>query len=169
MEITSSNCENILVQFKLKLYEQEQTRIIKAIADFQQQPKLRIYKLFKTEFRTELYLYSDLPKKLINVIARFRVSSHNLRIETGRYEKPKLPESERLCEKCNTGAVENEIHCLLICTKHCLFRQRLLSVAETVINNFKNMCIKDKFIAIMRCRNKDLALAVGNFLKNVFG
>ena len=41
--------------------------------------------------------------------ARFRISSHNLRIETGRHEKPKIPSEDRTCLKCNLNEVEDEI------------------------------------------------------------
>ena len=39
------------------------------------------------------------------------ISAHRLKIETGRYIK--LERSERLCNKCSAGAVEDEQHFLI--------------------------------------------------------
>ena len=38
----------------------------------------------------------------------FRISSHKLEIEGGKYKK--LAVKDRLCKLCNTGAVEDERH-----------------------------------------------------------
>ena len=38
----------------------------------------------------------------------FRITSHKLEIERGRYKK--LAVKDRLCKLCNTGAVEDERH-----------------------------------------------------------
>ncbi len=50
----------------------------------------------------------------IKALVRFRISSYNLRIETGRYEKERLPYSrivildanKTLCKMCNSNKVE---------------------------------------------------------------
>ena len=44
---------------------------------------------------------------------RFRISSHQLRIETGRYEN--TPRNERLCLFCTSNKIEDENHFLLDC------------------------------------------------------
>ena len=46
---------------------------------------------------------------------KFRTSSHDLALEHGRYTN--LHRNERICNNCNTGAIENEYHFLLICPK----------------------------------------------------
>ena len=56
-------------------------------------------------------------------LCKFRISAHNLRIETGRYEKErnesgqyiKLDRSRRACQLCNSGSVEDEFHFLFKC------------------------------------------------------
>ena len=50
-----------------------------------------------------------------------------IRIETGRYERPKKPADQRLCQQCSLGSVENEIHFLLECPRNTLLRDKLLS------------------------------------------
>ena len=53
-----------------------------------EQNKLRTYKLFKQSIHTENYLLTVKNRKLRTNICRFRVSSHNLPIETGRHRRP---------------------------------------------------------------------------------
>ena len=47
-----------------------------------------------------------------------RLSSHSLRIESGRYERNRLDRSLRTCQICNTGDVEDEYHLILICNQY---------------------------------------------------
>ena len=51
-------------------------------------------------------------------IAKFRLSSHSLNIETGRWHKPKPIERElRFCPWCPTK-IEDEFHFILECPKY---------------------------------------------------
>ena len=43
------------------------------------------------------------------------VSNDNLRIETDRYNLPKIPEPLRICQPCLSNKVENEINFLFKC------------------------------------------------------
>ena len=99
---------------------------INEINDNSQQPKLRTYKLFKTDCRIEPYLALQKSRKVLTKIARFRTSSHSLKIETGRHHKPIIPAPNRICEKCTSNFVEDEIHCLIVCPgneQHCVKRR----------------------------------------------
>ena len=59
--------------------------------------KLCTYKLFKTDFRLEHYLL-DVTNHFHRVsLAQYRLSSHNLGIQTGRHTKPPKPQEQRLC------------------------------------------------------------------------
>lgn len=55
------------------------------------------------------------------IITRWRLSSHSLRIETGRYTRPKTPKPERKCGICNT--LEDEHHALFACSAHIFIRE----------------------------------------------
>ena len=83
---------------------------LKDIANSTKFPKLRTYKLFKKDFRLENYLIEIENTKHALALARFRISSHNLRIETGRYGQRKIKPEERLCIYCRSKAVEDEQH-----------------------------------------------------------
>ena len=47
------------------------------------------------------------------IITRWRLSNHNLKIETGRYTKPMTPRAERKCDLCNV--IEDEHHVVFVC------------------------------------------------------
>ena len=55
-------------------------------------------------------LLRTLPRQ---VVAKLRSGYHNLRTESGRHCKPKLPGTIRICQYCFSNQIENESHFLL--------------------------------------------------------
>ena len=56
-----------------------------------------------------------------------------------RYERPRLPEAERVCLVCNEpNAVENELHFLLKCPAYDVIRRDLLSKIPDLDEDFLN-------------------------------
>ena len=55
-------------------------------------------------------------KKIKTALTKFRLSSHDLAIERGRYQN--TPRDERICKKFNLNLVENGYHFLLVCSKY---------------------------------------------------
>ena len=82
-------------------------------ADINNSSRLQSYCIFKHSFDREKYLSVISDYKLRNTLSRFRMSSHNLYIETGRYYN--IPREQRLCKSCNMSMVENEYHFLMVC------------------------------------------------------
>ena len=74
-------------------------------------PGLKLYKMFKHEFRCEPYLQNVKNTNFRKMFTRLRTSSHFLEIERGRYVNKS--ECDRLCALCNT--VENEFHFVMVC------------------------------------------------------
>ena len=60
-----------------------------------------------------------------------RISSHRLRIETGRYAS--IPRDERLCSLCSCNRIEDKIHFLLDCASFSSIRETLFSKLEPKI------------------------------------
>ena len=77
-------------------------------------PKLRTYKTFKLTFHIEPYLLLLNNVKEVSALARFRLSSHSLQIELGRYNN--TPLNNRLCTRCDYNAVDDEEHFLIHCS-----------------------------------------------------
>ena len=82
------------------------------------------YRMFKSHIYREDYLYLLNIKKFRNALSRFRCSSHDLAIETGRYQK--IDRINRLCRHCNLNCIEDEYHFLLVCPLCCELRKDIL-------------------------------------------
>ena len=70
---------------------------------------LFMYKYVKEHLMLEPYL-DLLPKQLRNAMSRLRLSSHKLRVETGRYGQNRIARAERYCTMCNNTDIEDEFH-----------------------------------------------------------
>ena len=89
------------------------------------------------------------------VITRWRLSCHSLHIETGRYQRPRLPRNERICSVCHT--IEDEHHALFVCTAHTFIRARyseLLSTHTSVSSILHPDTIED-------------ANTIGNYIRDI--
>ena len=89
-------------------------------------PKLRLYCNLKTELRMEDYLTDITDFQCRRAFTRIRVGTHELRIETGRYRKPKEDIKDRICCVCCKGLVEDEQHLLLDCISYESLRRRMM-------------------------------------------
>jgi hypothetical protein len=75
--------------------------------------KCNIYKHLTVTFCLQYYLRISLPECYSTLITKFRVSSHQLLIEQGRYYK--IERSERKCQMCDYRDIEDEFHFILKC------------------------------------------------------
>ena len=62
------------------------------------------------------------------VLVKLRISSHKLRIETGRYDN--IPRDERLYNLCNCNRIGDETHFLLDCPSFSSIRDMFFSKLE---------------------------------------
>ena len=101
---------NTIKQRILDMYNQ------KWYSDINNSSRLNSYSLYKHEFIFEKYLNVITEPKYKIAMSRFRTSSRELRIETGRYDN--TPREQRLCKSCNMNKIEDEFHFLLVCPKY---------------------------------------------------
>jgi hypothetical protein len=83
-------------------------------------PKLRTFVKFKDFFSTPTYVTKPLSFIQRKFLAKIRLGCLELRIETGRYARPRLPAEARLCQVCdnNEQKVEDEYHFIFECQKY---------------------------------------------------
>ena len=62
-----------------------------------------------------------LPSKIVQDMSKFRLSSHSLRIHTGR--QLGLAYADRACDRCVMGVVDDETRLLLECSETATFRE----------------------------------------------
>ena len=108
--------------------------------------KLRTYSLFKSDIGLEPYLLDIKNFEMRSKITKFRLSNHNLRIETGRHEK--IDREERFCPFC-PQKVEDEKHFLLVCPIYCHLRQIHLSPLIATIDGYETFSASDKMKSLM--------------------
>ena len=102
--------------------------------------KLETYCLFKQDTSCESYLNKITLNKYKFALSRFRLSSRNLALETGRYYN--IPKENRICTFCNMNKIESEYHFLLVCPLYAELRRQYLPqyyCRWPFITKFKNL------------------------------
>ena len=94
-------------------------------SDINNSSRLQSYSIFKHNFTLEKSLKISMENKYKYALSRFRTSSHDLLIETGRYEN--IPRDQRLCKYCDVKKIESEYHFLLVCRKFRDLRKNILN------------------------------------------
>ena len=98
------------------------------------------------------------------IITRWRLSSHPLFIETGRYKKPKIIDIERKCVLCNV--VEDEEHAIFQCSAHSRVRYKFREIIDkynsvpNILNpiNVEDMKIIASFLRAIEKNMEDFKL-----------
>ncbi len=66
---------------------------------------------------------------------KLRTGNHNLQIETGRHCRPKKQVCDRICLKCDSGEVEDEVHFLIHCDLYSELRSQYLTIDDSLDDN----------------------------------
>ena len=103
----------------------------------QRSQKLTFYCTIKDDYSPSPYLVLTRKNPSRIALVRFRISSHQLRNETGRYEK--IPRDERIRYFCTGNKIEDENHFLLYCKAYSQIRDTFFSKLETKIPDFKSL------------------------------
>ena len=127
-------------------------------------PKLRTYKTFKSEFKTEPYVKANvLNTRQRSAISKMRNDTYPLEIELGRYRG--IPAENRLCKLCRCEP-ETEEHFLLKCAKTNDIRQKMVSdITGVLFQNgivFQTLSLADKLKTMLS--NVLVAKYVANFM-----
>ena len=107
-------------------------------------------------------LYSSMLYDYYRIIlTRWRLSNHNLAIETGRYTTPYTERPDRICTMCRS--LEDEHHVIFICpryndirTIHTQLLENTTSVAELLNPSYDNTKRAANFIHDIEKRRKEL-------------
>ena len=101
----------------------------------EQQTKLRTFNQFKEYGPVPAYITKPLSFFQRKHIARLRLGVLQIRIESGRYSRPRVEVNERICPICSERRIqqglepeiESEIHFLIFCDKYSILREKLFS------------------------------------------
>ena len=120
-------------------------------AECQLKPKLRTFIRFKNFSEPAAYIHKPLSFPQRRMIAKVRLGCLPLRLETGRYARPRLEEKERVCLICKPKdqiidiqgqgqetPIESETHFLFYCNAYNAEREQLLKKI-TIPDNFYDL------------------------------
>ena len=124
--------------------------------------KLALYKDIKNVFKFEEYLDSIKHYNQRRCLTKFRISSHKLNIERGRYVN--INRNERLCKQCESQNIEDEFHYLMKCPKYSDIRKKLFSAANETVRNFMQMSDQSKFLILLKNESTLITEATAKFI-----
>ena len=127
--------------------------------------KLRTYSLVKKSLCVEPYILNIKGNHLITAMARYRMSSHDLKIERGRFNNPITPINQRICTRCESNVIDDEIHLLLHCNAMNNEREILLNSIAGIINMQPT---NDIFLRIMTSRDITVVKSLAKFIYGCF-
>ena len=119
----------------------------------------------KVEYLLGIYKWGYGPfcmSLLTDRLAKFRVGSHDLEIERGRYAK--VPANERFCKLCltlNENRIEDEYHVLLKCPFYEDFRKIYLCFNNDPLN-------LHTFVNIMCTQSQEEIVQLACFISSMF-
>jgi hypothetical protein len=120
--------------------------------------KASCYRIFKSNLTFENYL-TLLEKKDWYPLLRFRISNHNLPIETGRWIRK--PVQDRLCSLCNSNDIGDEFHYIFICP---FFSQPRLQYITKYYRSKPNIY---KFHELFNCKKTGVLRKLAKFCKHI--
>ena len=94
--------------------------------------KEHMYFSFKSAFQLEKYIMQAKNQHLRRILASFRVGSHWLKVQTGRYTNTEY--SERICDSCG-HAVDDEIHTIFVCSAHDRLRVKYADLFSQIVGH----------------------------------
>lgn len=142
-------------EFKTRLID---TFMQKWNTDVQGNSKLQLYHYFKPTFGYEAYLNTIQRKHLRHGITRLRLSSHQLRIETGRYGRNRLARAERYCTQCELRDIEDEYHFVCVCPAYNSLRSKYIPAY------YRRQPSVHKFMNLLQSVNKKYVYNVAMFI-----
>ena len=129
--------------------------------------KLELYSNIKAIYRREYYIDNLKDIAIRKRITQLRISAHKLPIERGRYTN--TPREQRVCEMCNTRAIGDEFHYLLVCTEisFVALRDAFLNDIQNINTNFTNFDKKSLFYYIMSLNDSSIFSASVKFIYGI--
>ena len=140
------------------------TALWKKQLDIHKDGKLRTYVTFKCNYGFENYLSIIRHFEQRKCITRLRISAHKLQIESGRYQG--TLRQNRICLRCTSGEVEDEVHFLFKCDTHLLKREEMMQNILKSCPNFQNLNIDNKLIWIMNNEDPNVLFAFYKYIED---
>ena len=124
--------------------------------------KLCSYICFKTNFGLEKYLLLLKNSQQRKNLSRLHISAHRLYIEQGRYQG--IPRQNRICNRCTSNEIDDEVHFLFSCTSSQDDRYYMNSKINSLCSNFNSLNSSQKLIWLLNTENVEILISVCNLI-----
>lgn len=121
--------------------------------------KLDLYNELVTDFSSRAYLCEVTNRKHRQAISKIRTSAHPLAVETGRYIRPPVERSKRICKICTMDIMEDEEHFLTMCPIYAAGRLELNNGVSNLCPNYIQLNNRAKTIYLLTAEGKVSQLA----------
>ena len=128
------NAKDIIDKLKVSMTLKQKEEIKE---ECRQKPKLRTFINFKNFDAVSPHIGKSLTFVERKIVSQLRLGVLPLRLETARFLRPLVPETERVCF-CGSGNVENEVHFLFHCSSYIDLRINWLKKLN-LPENFQNL------------------------------
>ena len=150
--------ESFLKDFKIKAM---------SVAESSWRSRLRnstradFYEVYKSQLKPASYLNLVISRTNRIALTRLMTSSHSLRIETGRWERPRPPPRHlRICPVCKK--LDDEYHFIIECSPLHNLRKALIP------REYWHRPSMAKFIELMRCEDPQVLNKLAEFARKGF-
>ena len=126
--------------------------------------KLSFYHSIKKNYSLSVYFDSTRKNPIRRTLVKLRIGCHNLRVETGRYDKIPLDE----CPLCSRNKIEEETHLLLDCQRYSSMRDIFLSKIETKIDDIRKLSHENLIPQLMNSNDYYVNLRLIMFISSCF-
>ena len=124
--------------------------------------KSKLYSSYKSKIEISPDLVHIHNRRYRNCFTKFRLSDHQLEIEIGRHKKK--DRNDRLCNICNGGYIENEIHFLLHCSAYQNIRNSFFKAITILEPNFMGFSDNEKMVE----KSKLITTLMSEFVYDLF-
>jgi hypothetical protein len=160
-ETTHFRLQNVLDNTKKQLFDVYKRQWLTNLDNY---PKLRTYKLLKSEYSQENYVCNFFSKSERSFLAQLRLGILPLQIEIGRFTSPLTPIENRICLCCDLNCVENEIHFVLECP---LYNEERSHLVNELLLNESLFTLKSDQLFVKIVTNPNIKL-LAKFVKNCY-
>ena len=112
-------------------------------------------------FQKEKYLEIN-SFEVRQILCRFRISSHHLRVETERHRNNSLERSQRICRFCSQNDIEDEPHFIIKCAFYNSLREELYTKMQNYCKHFIKLDNESKCVWLMTTEDIFLVENVGH-------
>jgi len=115
-----------------------------------------------TNFGLQKYLLLLKNSEQRKNLTRLRISAHRLHIEQGRYQG--IPRQNRICNRCTSNEIDDEVHFLFSCTSSQDDRYYMNSKINSLCSNFNSLNSNQKLIWLLNTENVEILISVCNLI-----